>query len=74
MDESISAAVAKALLRDGVKAVTAKDVDNLGIPDMEQLEYAKKHGYVFITHDDDFLKLHKNVQHNGIVYVHQKKI
>ena len=72
-DESVSVAVAEGLKRRGVNALSSRDAGNLGLSDEEQLLYARKKSMVIVTHDDDFLSMAVEVQHNGIVYVHQEK-
>ncbi len=73
IDESVNVVVAAGLKRRGIKAITARDADNLGLSDKEQLDYAKKKGFVIVTHDDDFLSIALKSDHKGIVYVHQQK-
>ena len=73
IDESVNVVVAAGLKRRGIKVITARDVDNLGLSDKEQLDYAKKKGFVIVTHDDDFLSIALKSDHKGIVYVHQQK-
>jgi len=72
-NESVHIAVAEGLKRRGLKALTARDAGNLGLPDEEQLKYAKGKKLVIVTHDDDFLFLAATFEHAGIVYVHQQK-
>jgi predicted nuclease of predicted toxin-antitoxin system len=78
-DESVPVAVVAGLQRRGVTAVSARDENNLGLSDLEQLEYAVSHQMVIFTHDTDFLQLAhayaaQGKVHYGIVYVHQEKI
>ncbi len=59
-------------------AWSARDVDNLGLSDEEQLEYARRERAVIFTHDDDFLRLahdwlKQGKEHEGIIYVHEQK-
>ncbi len=72
-NESVNIAVAKGLKRRGVKVTTARDTGNLGLSDEDQLKYARRKGFVIITHDDDFLSLAMDFEHKGIVFVHQQK-
>jgi len=65
--------VAEGLKRRDVKVITAKDAGNLGLSDEQQLEYARQKGLVVVTHDDDFLSLALEMEHKGIVFVHQQK-
>jgi len=75
-NESIPVAVAEGLKRRGVKAWSAKDTGNLGLTDIEQLQYAIKKEATIFTHDDDFLSLvaETDREHHGIIYVHQQKL
>jgi len=72
-NESVNIAVAEGLKRRGVRVISARDADNLGLSDKEQLEYAAKNNFVIVTHDDDFLTMAIKYDHKGIVYVHQQK-
>ena len=72
-DESVNVVAAEGLKRRGVNALSARDAGNLGSSDQEQLAYARKKNLVIVTHDDDFLSMAMEVQHKGIVYVHQEK-
>ncbi|HLG30606.1 MAG TPA: DUF5615 family PIN-like protein [Candidatus Brocadiales bacterium] len=72
-NESVSVAVGEGLKRRGVKVISARDADNLGLSDKEQLDYAIKKNLVIVTHDDDFLSMAMKFEHKGIVYVHQQK-
>ena len=72
MDEHIARAVTNALRRRGVEAMTAAEAGLLGATDSEYLAYARKGGFVVVTHDDDFLRLHAaGDAHAGIVYCGQ---
>jgi predicted nuclease of predicted toxin-antitoxin system len=72
-NESVNVAVAEGLKRRGVMVITARETGNLGLSDEEQLKYARRKGFVIITHDDDFLSLAMDFEHEGIVFVHQQK-
>lgn len=72
-NESVNIAVAEGLKRRGVKVITARDAGNLGLSDEEQFEYARQKGMVIVTHDDDFLSLYSELEHKGIVFLHQQK-
>ena len=72
-NESVNIAVAEGLKRRGVKVITARDAGNLGLSDEEQLEYARQKGMVIVTHDDDFLTFSAELEHKGIVFLHQQK-
>ena len=72
-NESVSVAVSEWLKRRGVKALSARDVGNLGLSDEEPLAYASKNNLVTVTHDDGFLSMAMEFEHGGIAYVHQEK-
>ena len=77
LDESVDTRIAEGLKRRGVEVYTARDSNNLGLSDEEQLEYARKNGLVIFTHDTDFLKLaaqwsKEGKPHGGIIYTHQQ--
>lgn len=73
INESVNVAVGEGLKRRGVKVISARDANNLGLSDKEQLDYATKKNLVIVTHDDDFLSMAMELEHKGIVYVHQQK-
>ena len=56
-DEDVKMSIATGLNRLGIKALTTRDANNLGLKDEEQLIYAIKNDYVLVTHDDDFILL-----------------
>ena len=76
-NESIHVVIAKGLKRLGVEAQSCQDVNNFGLSDRQQLDYAYENGLVLFTHDDDFLRLDaeyisQGKEHCGIIYAHQK--
>ena len=75
-NESANVAIAQGLRRRGVKAISAKDVGNLGLTDKTQLKFASEKKLTIFTHDDDFLALAKKheLKHYGIIYVHQQRL
>ena len=78
-DESVPVAVAAGLQRRSMDAISARDISNLGLTDVQQLKYAVDNGYVLLTHDTDFIALGhahtaRGEHHPGIVYVHQYKL
>ncbi|MFZ3090456.1 MAG: DUF5615 family PIN-like protein [Nitrospirota bacterium] len=73
LDESVNIAVVDGLRRRGIDTLSAKDAGNLGLSDEEQIKYAKANNFVIVTHDADFLSLARNIEHKGIVFVHQQK-
>jgi predicted nuclease of predicted toxin-antitoxin system len=74
LDESVNHAVAAGLQRRGIDVTTATDAGLLSAVDEDQFAYAIKEKRVLVTHDDDFLKLHKeNQKHAGIAYIKQQR-
>ena len=73
-DENVDAAIAHGLRVRGVAVTTAGDVGMLRASDEAHLVFARDHGRVMVTNDDDFLRLAPLHQpHAGIVYWHQTK-
>ncbi|KXB06044.1 hypothetical protein AKJ52_02625 [candidate division MSBL1 archaeon SCGC-AAA382C18] len=74
-DESVSPAIAKGLRRRGLEATDAREVNNIGLTDEEQLKYVKNNDFVLFTYDDDFVRIarKKNIKHPGIIYCDQRK-
>jgi hypothetical protein len=74
LDESCSSAVAHGLRRRGIGVTTSHEEGLLGTSDEDQLAFAHSQGRVILTHDSDYLKLHRNgVEHSGILYCHQRR-
>jgi len=76
-NESVPVAIAEGLKRRGIDAQSCQDVENYGLTDEQQLDYACKNEFVIFTHDDDFLKLSaryiaQGKRHPGIIYSHQR--
>jgi len=76
-NESVDVAIAEGLRRRGVDAFSARDSDNLGLTDEEQLIYTGKEKATIFTHDTDFLQIAarwmvEGRTHLGIIYCHQK--
>lgn len=68
-DENVNPAVARGLHQRGVDTLTARDAGMLNAKDEEQLKFASSQERVTVTHDDDFLRLHKaGLRHSGIAY------
>jgi hypothetical protein len=68
LDEHVSLAIAAGLRRRGVEVLTVQDVGMLGKEDIEHLTFALQEGYVIVTQDAEFLRLHSTgIEHNGIV-------
>jgi len=71
LDEHIPVAVAEGLRRRGVNVTTTVEEGLLSSTDRDQLEYARAEGRILVTHDADFLRLHRQGEpHAGIVYGH----
>jgi predicted nuclease of predicted toxin-antitoxin system len=71
-DEHVPHAVAEALRRRGIDVVTAGEAGLRGTPDAELLAHSHAAGRVLVTHDSDFLRLHREQhQHAGIAYCEQ---
>lgn len=74
-NESVNVAITEGLKRHGIKSWSARDINNIGLTDEEQLKYAFSNKVVIFTHDDDFLKMvsKSEVNHYGIIFAHQQK-
>jgi hypothetical protein len=74
LDEHIATAVAVGLRSRGIDVTTTLDAQLTAASDLEQLAYAHGAGRVLVTHDADFLRLHREgVEHGGVVYSEQRK-
>jgi len=72
LDENVPLAVADALRRRKIEVLTAGDAGLRGAPDTEYLELSFTGGRVLVTHDSDFVRMHRAGQpHAGIVYGEQ---
>ena len=73
LDEHIPNAVAQALRRRGLDAITSLEAGLVGASDEAQLAHARAQGRVLVTHDGDFLRLSREgYQHAGIAYAKQR--
>ncbi|MGE3799649.1 MAG: DUF5615 family PIN-like protein [Candidatus Kapaibacterium sp.] len=69
LDENVDPVIAKALIRQGIEAITVVEANMRTASDTEQLEYARKHQLVVVTHDADFLRMgQREENHYGIVF------
>ena len=69
LDENVHRALAEGLRRRGVDVTLPIDVGLIGASDEEHLAFAREQDRVLVTHDDDFLRLHRQgISHAGIVY------
>jgi hypothetical protein len=74
LDENVSNAVASALRRRGVDVSTSFEAGLIGANDRVQLNHALVQARVFVSHDDDFTRLHAaGVPHSGICYCPKDK-
>ena len=66
LDEDVHVLVAVLLLQGDCQAVTARDADQLGKSDPEQLDYASRHRMAIVTHNrGDFETLHRQCLATG---------
>ena len=75
-DESVNVSIAEGLKRRGVDSFSARDSDNLGLSDEEQIAYALSQQATIFTHDIDFLRiasrfLGEGKTFHGVIYCHQ---
>lgn len=71
LDENIDPAIAHGLRRHGIDVTVASDAGLLGATDEEHLAFAHAARRVLVTHDDDYLVLHRQgFPHAGIAYCH----
>jgi predicted nuclease of predicted toxin-antitoxin system len=74
VDEHISKSIVRGLRQRGVEVLTLSEAKMVGAEDEDHLIYALKGGYVVVTFDADFLRLHaRGVKHAGIVYGQQEE-
>lgn len=74
LDESMSNAIAFGLRRRGIDVTTSSEVGLIGASDREQLAFALSENRLLITHDDDFVAIHRSgIIHAGIAYCDQKR-
>jgi hypothetical protein len=74
LDESCSSAVAQGLRRRGIDVTTTHEEGLRSTSDEDQLAFAHTQGRVILTHDSDYVKLHRNgVGHSGILYCLQRR-
>ncbi|MEX1019224.1 MAG: DUF5615 family PIN-like protein [Litorilinea sp.] len=73
LDEHVHPAVAAGLRRRGVDVLTTQEAGMRSASDIEHLAFATREGRVFVTQDDDFLRLHAGGEpHVGIAYCPQR--
>jgi predicted nuclease of predicted toxin-antitoxin system len=71
-DEHVHPGIAKALRKNKIDVLAAQQAGMLNAGDDSHLQFAAAEGRVMITQDEDFLKLHKKMNHKGIAYAHQR--
>ena len=70
LDACVQVVIAKQLRRDGIEAVTARDLKKLDDNDPSHLQRATEQGRVLVTYDRDFVEMaQQGVEHTGIVFV-----
>ncbi|MBK9110028.1 MAG: DUF5615 family PIN-like protein [Saprospiraceae bacterium] len=73
-DENISHGIVHGIRNRGIDIISCWEAGMISKSDLEQIEFAKKQYRVIITHDTDFLILHKKgISHSGVIYIHPKK-
>lgn len=74
-DEHISHAIRDGLRRRGIDVITPLDANRIAYSDEEQLAFAYNQGRVMVTHDPDYLALHRRgVPHAGIAWSQANKL
>lgn len=69
-DACVQVAIAKQLKRDGIEAVTARDLKKLDDSDPSHLQRATEQEKVLVTYDGDFVDMaQQGIAHSGIVFV-----
>jgi predicted nuclease of predicted toxin-antitoxin system len=72
LDENVPFAIAQGLRTRGIDCSTTQDANLTQANDFKQLKYATDNKRVLVTHDSDFLRIHKNrITHTGITYCPQ---
>ncbi|MBN2001386.1 DUF5615 family PIN-like protein [candidate division KSB1 bacterium] len=77
-DENVEIVIAEGLKRRNIDTISANEVNNLGLSDIEQLEYAVSIKACLFTYDTDFFQIAKiwatkGKTHWGIFYIHPQK-
>lgn len=57
--ESVSNAIALGLRRLGINVTTTSEAGLIGVSDREQIAFSLSENRILITHDDDFVILHR---------------
>ena len=73
LDENVSKEIAYGLRTRNIDVITTHEIDHKGYKDEEHLACALVERRVFVTQDEDFLRLNsKQIPHAGIVYYKQR--
>ena len=68
-DEHVPSVVIKILRQSGFDIKTVFEAGNVGQSDLEQLKFSIGEKKVMLTHDSDFLKITKVIEHFGLIYI-----
>ncbi len=69
LDENVNVAVAEGLRRRGIDVTLPADAGLRSADDAVHVAFARSEGRIIVTHDPDFLRLHREgVDHAGIAY------
>lgn len=73
LDEHVHSAIAEGLRLRHIDVMTTAEANMLSKSDPDQLQYAIHNNRVLFTQDDDFIRIHASgIEHNGIIYTHQR--
>lgn len=68
LDDHVSRAVENGLQMRGIDALRSFSAGMSGASDAEHLTFATSQGRTVYTNDEDFTRLHTQMEHAGIVY------
>jgi hypothetical protein len=75
LDEHIHPGIADGLRRRDIDVTTTPEAGLEGADDTVHIAFAISAGRVILTHDADFLRLHRQgMPHAGIAYCHQQRL
>lgn len=72
LDEHLSPAIAKGLVRRSIDVATLTTAGLLGEDDEQIPDFAIRENRIIVTQDDDFLVLARRASHGGMVYSSQQ--
>jgi len=73
LDENVADAIAEGLRRRNIDVTTTAEAGIISASDEEQFAFCHRTNRVIITHDADFLRMHRRgVPHSGIAYFPEK--